>query len=251
MTEKKLQAAMLIIGNEILSGRTQDCNLQELAKQLKPRGIKVIEVKIVRDEKPALIDALNYLRYTYAVVFTSGGIGPTHDDITTACVAEAFGVKVIRHKKAEADLKQYYIDNNREPNEARLSMANIPEGAKLVYSDTTPAPGFHIGNVYVFAGVPHIFKGMVAAVLDDLAQGLAVLSKTITVHVGESEVAFDLQKVQDNFSQLELGSYPQEKDGSYFTELVISGNNQNLIDQAVFELTNLLDARSIPWSTKD
>lgn len=249
MPERPPAAALLIIGNEILSGRTRDCNLQELAGALRGRGIQVREARVVRDEQEDVVAALNELRRTYGLVFTSGGIGPTHDDITTACVAKAFGVEVVRDPQAEAGLREHYASRRQEATAARLTMADVPAGAELVYCPTTPAPGFRMENVYVFAGVPRIFAGMVAAVRDKLAAGPAVLSRAITVDIGESEVAAELAAVQERHPRLELGSYPQEKDGRYYSELVCSGDDEAAIAAALAELTAALDRRAIKWST--
>ncbi|MBF2735629.1 MAG: competence/damage-inducible protein A [Betaproteobacteria bacterium AqS2] len=251
MAERPPRAAFLIIGNEILSGRTRDRNLAVLAEALRGRGIRVAEARVVRDERDEVVAGLDALRARYELVFTSGGIGPTHDDITTACVAAAFGVPVVRHPEAERRMREHYEASGREATASRLTMADVPEGAELVFCAGTPAPGYRIGNVYVFAGVPRIFAGMVATALDSLPQGPRLRSRTITVHVGESEVAADLAAVQDRHPGLELGSYPQERDGSYFSELVCSGADEAAVAAAVADLTGTLDQRAIPWSAKD
>lgn len=245
------RVAFLIIGNEILSGRTRDINLRELALQLRKRGIKLGEAQVVRDEKDAIVAALNRLRARYAAVFTSGGIGPTHDDITTACVAAAFGVEVVRHKQAEDDLRAHYLAQGSEASEARMRMANVPAGAELVYCAQTPAPGFHIGNVYVFAGVPSIFAAMVAAVIPELAGGAALMSRTIVVDCGESQIAPELAAVQDAHPELEIGSYPQAGDGRYWSELVLSGTDATTVADAVDKLIAKLDAKKVAWHEKD
>ena len=251
MAKATLDAAFLIIGNEILSGRTQETNLAKLARTLRARGIKLVEAQVVRDECAAVVTAVNDLRARYRYLFTSGGIGPTHDDITTACIAAAFEVPVIRHAEAETQLREFYLATDRKPNVARLSMADVPEGAELVYCDLSPAPGFRVDNVYVFAGVPEIFVAMLEAVRKELEQGPAMNSRTIVVLSGESEVAAELEAVQDQFMDLELGSYPQTKDGRYFVELVISGTDSAQLDTALAQLTKSLDALQLSWHELD
>ena len=250
MPEQARRAALLIIGNEILSGRTQDVNLRVLARLLRERGIQIAEARTVRDEPEAIITAVNELRGRYAYLFTSGGIGPTHDDITTACIAKALGRSVIRHPDAEANLREYYLGIGREVSEARMRMAEVAEGAELITCAETAAPGFVIDNVFVFAGVPAIFAGMAQSAMARLAAGPKLQSRSITVLVGESEAADDLAHVQDNHAQLELGSYPTVRDdGKHICELVISGTDTEAVNQALQELTGLLDKRDIPWQS--
>ena len=241
------RVAFLIIGNEILSGRTQDANLRELALQLRKRGIRLGEVQVVRDERDAIVESLNRLRGKYAAVFTSGGIGPTHDDITTECVAAAFETPVVRHEEAEDQLRSYYVAQGSVASDARMRMANVPEGSRLIRCEQTPAPGFHIGNVYVFAGVPGIFAGMVATVLDELQGGPALLSRTIVVDCGESHIANELTEVQNQHPELEIGSYPQSGDGRYWSELVIGGDDESKIAAAVGDLTRKLEQNKVVW----
>ena len=237
---------MLIIGNEVLSGRTKESNLQVLAKALNEKGIRLTEVRVVRDSEGDIINGVNELRHKYDYVFTSGGIGPTHDDITTASVAKAIGVEVYRHPEAKAAMITHYKSVGSEATESRLRMADVPVTAKLINCQITPAPGFHIENVFVLAGVPSIFEAMIQVVIPTLEQGPAYSSRTIVVRVGESQVANDLEKVQNIYPELELGSYPQQDDEGYFTELVIAGNDKQSIDVAYNELSTLLNERSVP-----
>lgn len=241
------RAAFLIIGNEVLSGRTQDRNLTTLAHALRKHGILLAEVRVVRDDHAAIVTAVTELRKTFDYLFTSGGIGPTHDDITTSAVAAAFGVEVYRHPQAEAALTEHYQAQGKEASPQRLRMADIPAGAKLVNCEVTPAPGFNLENVYVFAGVPLIFAQMVASAIPTLPAGASYASTTITVRVGESEVSDELEQVQDNFTQLELGSYPQQDQAGFYTELVIAGSEQELIAQASEQLTKLLRDRKLEF----
>ena len=247
MSEQSPDAAFLIIGNEILSGRTRETNLQSLAQGLRTIGRKVAETRVVRDERDAIVEAVNDLRRRHSLVFTSGGIGPTHDDVTTACIADAFGVPVIRHPLAEESLRKLYEATGREATEERLSMADVPKGSELVVCGTTAAPGYRIENVYVFAGVPYIFTEMLEVVMGELEARPELLSRTIIVDVGESEVAGDLASVQQRHKHLELGSYPQDRNGHHFAELVISGNDPEAIAKAAMDLTECLDKRGVQW----
>lgn len=242
------RAAFLIIGNEVLSGRTRDCNLPVLATALSQHGIRLAEVRVVRDDQAQIVAAVNELRANHTHLFTSGGIGPTHDDITTAAIAKAVGVVVYRHPKAEAELAQHYVASGRAATESRLRMANVPQGAELVRCEATPAPGFNIANIYVFAGVPKIFAAMVACVIPQLPAGPAYVSRTLTVRVGESEVATDLAQVQEQYPTLELGSYPQQDEQGYFVELVIAGADVSQIDAARTELGARLKKRNLDFA---
>lgn len=247
MADRSPDAAFLIIGNEILSGRTQDANLRTLAKALRARGRRIAEVRVVRDELDAVAAAVNELRARHFLLFTSGGIGPTHDDITTACVAAAFGVPVVRDAEAERTLTDFYVSIGREANPGRLSMADIPQGAETVYCEMTAAPGYRIENVCVFAGVPYIFESMLDEVIGSIEPRPEIVSRTVTVEVGESEVAADLSGVQERHPDLEVGSYPQDDHGRHYAELVISGDDPEAIGKAVAELQEALDRRGVEW----
>ena len=247
MADPQHCAAFLIIGNEILSGRTQDANLRTLAQALRKRGIPLAEARTVRDEPTAIVAAVNELRHRYGYLFTSGGIGPTHDDITTACIAQSFDRPVQRHPDAATNLRAHYTATGKETTEMRLRMADVPEGAELVVCAVTPAPGFTIDNVFVFAGVPDIFAAMTAAVLPRLTKGPEIHSRSITIHVGESEAAADLAAVQKRHPVLELGSYPKSRDGKYTSDLVVSGTDLVAVQIALQELTGMLDQHQIPW----
>jgi molybdopterin-biosynthesis enzyme MoeA-like protein len=223
-------AALLIIGNEILSGRTQDKNLSHLANVLGAQGILLREVRVVADVENDIIDALNALRARYTYVFTTGGIGPTHDDITTAAIAKAFGVPVIRDAVAEKILRAHYTED--QVNEARLKMADVPEGASLIDNPVSSAPGYSIGNVYVFAGVPRIMQAMLDAVKHTLEGGTPVTMRSITCDVGEGVLAADLTHIQAQFETVEIGSYPYFKQGVLSTTLVMRSVDAQAVNVA-------------------
>lgn len=221
---EEVTAAILVIGNEILSGRTQDINVQYIAIGLGQVGVRVKEVRVVADDEAAIIGALNALRAQYAYVFTTGGIGPTHDDITAGCIAKAFGVPLLRDPRAvERLLKQIKPENL---NEARLRMANIPQGAELIDNPVSQAPGFHIGNVYVMAGVPRIMQAMFDGVKPTLKGGAKVLSASVIIFAPEGSVAAALGEIQNGAPDTEIGSYPFVRDGRFGTVIVTRGTDR-------------------------
>jgi molybdenum cofactor synthesis domain-containing protein len=212
-------ASLVIIGNEILSGRTQDKNLAHLATKLNEAGIQLREVRVVPDIEKEIVDAVNAVRAHYDYVFTTGGIGPTHDDITTASIAKAFGVAVIRHPEAEEALRKHYGD---QINEARLKMAEVPQGADLIPNAVSTAPGFRIGNVFVMAGVPRIMQAMLDATLPHLKGGATVLSASIATNLLEGTIAAGLTEIQNRYPDIDIGSYPTyETQQGYRTTLVL------------------------------
>ncbi|MFN8971537.1 MAG: competence/damage-inducible protein A [Alphaproteobacteria bacterium] len=214
-------AALLIIGNEILSGRTQDKNLAYLAGELNRVGIQLREVRVVPDVEAAIIDAVNALRARYDYLFTTGGIGPTHDDITSESIAKAFGVKLIRHPAAEAALRAHYTPE--QINEARLKMADVPEGSELVPNIVSAAPGFRIDNVFILAGVPKIMQAMLAAAIPHLKGGAKIHSASTTTNLPEGTIAAGLSEIQARYPDLDIGSYPYYKQGDVATTLVFRG----------------------------
>ena len=232
-------AAILIIGNEILSGRTKDLNSSYLAKKLLSIGISVGEIRVVSDKKTKIIAALNTLRERYDYVFTSGGIGPTHDDITSDCVAEAFGVSLRINDEAKQILMSYYAKQNTELNQARLRMARIPTGAFLIENPISKAPGFQISNVFVLAGVPKIFQAMVENILQKLAPEKPIISRTVTKNKPEGEIAEKLAKIASRFPEVSIGSYPFETKGIIGTNLVVTHRNENTILKVVSQLSKI------------
>lgn len=244
MTDKKIvRAAMVVIGNEILSGRTQDINLQYLAKGLNDVGIRLSEARVVPDTEDAIVGAVNALRATYDYVFTTGGIGPTHDDITAACIAKAFGVALICNPEARALLQAHYDRTGRELNEARLRMANTPEGATLIANPVSTAPGFQIGNVYVMAGVPVVMQAMLDGLKKHLVGGEMMRSRTVGGEVGEGIVARALGELQVAYPAIDIGSYPFYRPGGITgTNIVMRHTDPALLDVAIQQAAELIRA---------
>ena len=226
-------AAILIIGDEILSGRTRDANMHYLAGELTRIGIDLQEVRMVSDRNGAIVGAVNDLRHAHDHLFTSGGIGPTHDDITADAIAAAFGVKIGIRDDARTLLAAHYDRSGLEFNAARQRMARIPEGALLIDNPISIAPGFSLGNVHVMAGVPDIFKAMVASLLPRLTGGRPLLSQTLKVMRGEGAIAAPLADLAQEFSDLSFGSYPFALNGAYGTNLVVRGQDGPRLDQAM------------------
>lgn len=226
-------AAMLVIGDEILSGRTRDANMHYLAGQLTERGIDLKEVRIVGDEAAEITGAAKVLSKRYDHVFTSGGIGPTHDDITADCIAAAFNAPIDVRDDARALLADFYEKSGRELNAARLRMARIPDGAALIDNPVSVAPGFSLENVHVMAGVPSVFKAMVASVLPTLTGGAPLLSDTLRVVKGEGDIAGPLGVLAAQFDDLSFGSYPFQQDGIYGANLVVRGTDETRLNAAM------------------
>lgn len=223
MTDPNPTAAVVIIGNEILSGRTQDANLAYIASGLGEIGIRLLETRVIRDDEAAIIATVNDLRARHTYVFTTGGIGPTHDDITSECVAKAFGVALYLHPDAVRFLQGHYPPGYL--NEARLRMAHVPEGATLVENPVSRAPGFQIGNVFVLAGVPVVMRAMFDGVKGQLRRGPPVLSRAVTCALGEGTLAKDLGQVQARYPDIEIGSYPYFRAGGFGVSLVARGTD--------------------------
>jgi molybdenum cofactor synthesis domain-containing protein len=233
------KAAMLVIGDEILSGRTRDSNMYFLANALTEHGLPLSEVRVVSDDHAAIVAAVNALRVAHDQVFTSGGIGPTHDDITADAIASAFGVAITHRADAMALLQAHYERAQLPFNEARQRMARIPDGALLIDNPISTAPGFSLGNVHVMAGVPKIFEAMVASVLPRLVGGPALLSQTLRLMRGEGEIAADFGALAAEYPALSMGSYPFTLNGAYGTNLVIRGTDEAMLTQAMARLTRL------------
>lgn len=233
MSDKKtLTAAMLVIGDEILSGQTKDKNVGFVADTMRDIGIDLEEVRIVGDRKEQIVEALDALRSRYDLVFTSGGIGPTHDDITADCVAEAFGVGIDHDPRAVALLEESWAKRGIEPNEARLRMARIPDGADLIHNSVSAAPGFHIGNVYVMAGVPSIMQAMMDEIVKTLPVGNLIRSETVTVHRPEGDLAEAAARVQAAHPDVRIGSYPHHDGKRFTTRLVLRSRNAEALAAA-------------------
>ena len=238
MTEKIVTAGLLIIGNEILSGRTQDANMAFLGRRLNEIGVRLLEVRVVPDIEAEIVTAVNALRARFDYVFTTGGIGPTHDDITAASIAKAFGVPLIQNPEARARLEGNYRPG--ELNEARLRMANTPEGASLVDNPVSTAPGFQMGNVFVMAGIPVIMQAMFESVVHRLVGGKPLLSRTLTVALPEGKIAAGLGALQDTYADVEMGSYPFSRDGRFATRLVLRSADDARLAAAAAELEAMI-----------
>lgn len=234
-------AAMLVIGDEILSGRTRDSNMFFLAGELTKHGNDLKEVRVVSDDRDAIVKAVQTLSETYDVVFTSGGIGPTHDDITADCIAAAFDVSIDVREDARQILQEHYDRAGQELNAARLRMARIPEGASLIDNPVSRAPGFTLRNVHVMAGVPQVFQAMVASVIPTLTGGSPLLSQNLQVFKGEGDIAETLSRLAESFSDLSIGCYPFQKDGVYGANVVIRGQDGSRVDMAMTQLARDLD----------
>ena len=239
----KVNAAILIIGNEILSGRTQDTNTGTLANWLNSIGVKVNEVRVVPDIEKKIIDTLNVLRSENDYVFTTGGIGPTHDDITAQSVAKAFGLKYEIHKEAFKILEAYYQPG--EFNEGRQKMVWMPENAELILNPTSGAPGFSVKNVFCLPGVPSILKSMLGGLKNRIVGGQPILSHTISLKTVESEIASSLTKVQDNNKEVEIGSYPFFHAGKLGVSIVLRSEDQSKIDLCNSQILEFIKEKKI------
>jgi len=230
MTRDTVTAALILIGDEILSGRTKDLNMGYIAEKLTALAIELREVRVVADIEDDIVAALNALRSRYDYVFTTGGIGPTHDDITADAVAKAFGVGIDHHPDALAMLHERYKVG--EINEARMRMARVPHGGELIPNDISWAPGFKVDNVYVMAGVPKIMQSMMDTVAPMLERGTPMLSETVPAFVGEGDLAEGLGQVQDKFADVSIGSYPFEDQGRYGANIVLRSKDSARLAEA-------------------
>ena len=233
-----MKASLIIIGNEILSGRTQDKNLSYLANWLNEIGIQLSEVRVIRDEEEIIVETVNHLRSVYDYVFTTGGIGPTHDDITSLCIAKAFGVELEVNSGALSILKEYYKDG--ELTNARMKMTMMPKGSELIENPISRAPGFKMENVFILAGIPSIMQGMLEGARKYLKGGDIVKSKSIDVFTPESTVADVLTSLQKKYSDVEIGSYPFSRDNRFGTSLVMRSSNLSKLDACDIELKDLM-----------
>lgn len=233
-------AALIVIGDEILSGRTHDKNIAQIASWTQVQGIRLSEVRVVPDVIERIIEAVNALRERYDYLFTTGGIGPTHDDITVDAVAAALGVDVVVHPEARAILDKYYADKPGGLTEARLRMARVPEGGELIPNRMSGAPGIKLGNVHLMAGVPHITAGMLDALTGTLEGGAPLLSETVGCWTAESEVADILRQVEKAHEQCQIGSYPFFREGRVGANFVVRSTEAGELASAVDTLTDAL-----------
>ena len=240
-TEKSVTACIIVIGNEVLSGRTHDANINFFATSLGAQGIRLAEARVIPDDEGVIAATVNQCRAKYDYVFTTGGIGSTHDDITAKSVAVAFGVPFERNSEAEAIIRKHYSDGaNNDLNEARLSMADMPVGAELIANPVSKAPGFKMENVYVVAGVPSIARAMFDGLKHTLAGGRVSKSRTINTNLTEGIIAEHLGRVQDAHAEVEIGSYPYFRHRRFGVNLVVRGTDEGLIDAACADLIKMI-----------
>jgi molybdenum cofactor synthesis domain-containing protein len=239
MSDQAPSAAVLLIGDEILSGRTKDKNLGYIADFLTALGIDLLEARVVGDNEAAIVAAVNDLRSRYSYVFTTGGIGPTHDDITADAVAKAFGVPIDHDPQAVALLQAFFSEIGREPNEARMRMARLPQGARMIPNPVSKAPGFQIGNVHVMAGVPAIMQAMLQELAPGLARGVPMRSAAVTIRAGEGDIAAGLGSIQKAHPTVVIGSYPFEADDGFAAQIVVRSRDDHALAAALEEVRKL------------
>jgi molybdenum cofactor synthesis domain-containing protein len=238
---KSVTACLILIGNEILSGRTQDKNLAYIAKGLNDLGVQLREVRVIPDIRKTIVDTLNECRATFDYIFTTGGIGPTHDDITSECVAEAFGVGMYRDPDTAALLKRRTEERGQEMNEARLRMATFPEGSVLLKNEISAAPGYRIENVFVMAGVPRIMQSMFEEAKPHITGGHKMLARGLAVDLGEGTIAEGLALVQARYRDIDIGSYPQMRQQvGFMVSVVLRGPDADLLDRAHTEIMQIM-----------
>ena len=239
----KVNAAIIIIGNEILSGRTQDVNIATISKWLNDLGVKLEEVRVIPDIEDSIIKTVKELKKKFNYVFTTGGIGPTHDDITSKSIAKAFNMSYGYHKEAYDILEKYYSKNKF--NEGRKKMAKMPIKASLILNPSSGAPGFIIDNVHCLPGVPSILKSMLNGLDNNIIGGSKILSKTISLRTVESEISIPLEKVQNRFENLEIGSYPFFKQGKIGVSIVIRSTKKKMIDKCLNQIVSFIKKKKI------
>ena len=242
-TNIKAHATIVVIGNEILSGRTQDINVSFLSKWLNGLGVEVAEVRTIPDNEYIIVKCINEVRKKYKYVFTSGGIGPTHDDITSKSIAKAFSVKYGYNREAYSILENYYSPGKFS--DGRKKMAKMPEKTSLIYNPSSGAPGFRIENVYCLPGVPSILKSMVGSLKNQIVGGKKVLSKTISLKTVESEIAKSLANIQKKFSDIEIGSYPFFRQGNIGVSIVLRSTDNKRIKKCIEQIKVFVENRKI------
>ena len=239
----KINAAIIIIGNEILSGRTKDTNTSAIATWLNQLGVRVQEVRIIPDVEEIIVSTINKLRKKYSYIFTTGGIGPTHDDITSQSISKAFGAKYGIHKEAYKMLEDYY--KKHEFSEGRKKMACMPVNAKLIINPTSGAPGFIMENVFCLPGVPSILQSMLGGLKNEISGGKPIINHTINLRTVESEIAKSLTSIQDNNKNVEIGSYPFFKAGKLGVAIVIRSEEQSKIDICNSQILDFVNKKNI------
>lgn len=240
MQLETLTAGIIIIGNEILSGKTQDLNVQFLAIELANLGIKLKEVRVVPDTEEDIIFALNELRKKYTYIFTTGGIGPTHDDITAETIAKAFNKKLVLNEKAKTIIEQHLRELDKIVRPDHIRMAYMPETAELLLNKLTGAPGFKIENVFVMAGVPYIMQSIFEEAKKHLRTSQPIISLSLETHLSEAIIASSFRDLQNKYPEIEMGSYPFKQDEKWRTTLVLRGNNSSFLEKIMDELKEIL-----------
>jgi molybdenum cofactor synthesis domain-containing protein len=225
-------ACVLLIGNEILSGKTQDLNLQYLGSELAGLGVRLTEARVLPDDEDVIVSTVNEVRELFDYVFTTGGIGPTHDDITAQCIATAFGRELILDEDAVACLRR----GSFELNEARLKMARVPEGSTLIDNPLSNAPGFRVENVFVLAGVPSIARSMFETIAADLTAGTPIYSRNVDIYLREGDIAGPLESIASKYADIEIGSYPFKRDGRFGANLVVRGTVEEQLEEILAEI---------------
>jgi len=250
MNTEQVRAGIVIIGNEILSGRTQDTNVTHLAGVLNDWGIKIAETRIIPDDESVIIDTVRHFSTSFDYVFTTGGIGPTHDDITAVCIARAFHKKLVEHPDIARLIRSRPA--SEEVMKSRLLMARVPEGSGLIENPTGGPQGFFIENVYVMAGIPRVMQAMLSTLEGQLDGGLTVLSRSVTAFLGESQIAKELGDLQQRYPLVDIGSYPFTRDSRYGTSIVIRCTDVSVLDQVLQETCKLIEsAGGIPEDIHD
>ena len=242
-TNKKVNAIIIVIGNEILSGRTQDSNVMNLSKWLNELGVKLEEVRIVPDLEVNIVKTIKEVKKKYKYVFTTGGIGPTHDDITSKSISKAFNLSYGYHKEAYKILENYYGASNF--NKGRKKMAKIPNTAKLIFNPSSAAPGFIVENVFCLPGVPSILKSMLGGISDKISGGKKILSKAINIRTVESEISQELEKVQKKYKDVDIGSYPFFKQGKIGVSIVARCTEKKRIDACYKQIVSFLKKKKL------
>jgi molybdenum cofactor synthesis domain-containing protein len=237
---RDITACVIIIGNEILSGRTQDLNLAFIGQRCDELGIQLNETRVIPDVMATIVSTVNECRAKFTYVFTTGGIGPTHDDITSAAIAEAFGKKIIRSDEAVAAMDDYYDSNSGTLTEARLKMADVPEDVVLIDNPVSGAPGFQIENVFVLAGVPGIMRAMFDGITNKLIGGAPILTDYVVTNLGESAIAVDLGRLQDVYADVSIGSYPYFKEGKFGVNLALRSTDADRLAELKAELKKVI-----------
>jgi molybdenum cofactor synthesis domain-containing protein len=238
MSDRIYTAAVIIIGNEILSGRTRDSNLREIAIALGGWGIRVTQARVIPDVEDVIVSVINEVRAQHDYVLTTGGIGPTHDDITAACIAKAFGVELVEHPEIAAIIRRRKVPP--EAMAARLRMCLVPRGAGLIENSTGGPPGFYMQNVYVMAGIPSVMRAMLSALQSKLTGGAVLQSRSVTAYLPESAIAEPLRLLQAAYSDVDIGSYPFTKEGHFGTTLVARGTDPLVLEEVVTKINAIV-----------